>query len=130
MAIMNGEPVQVVVMRDEKYWHVDVPAVERVTQARHLGEVDLMARDLVRIMRDLTQEQAAALVLDVHVVNPRQELVDRARELTERAESVRRESAVAWQNAARGLHDDGLSMRDTAALLGVSHQRVHQLLKA
>lgn len=38
------------------------------------------------------------------------------------------ESAAATLSAARRLHADGLSLRDIAYLLGVSHSRVHQIL--
>lgn len=36
--------------RDEEWWSVYVPEVDRTTQARHLREVEEMAADLVHIM--------------------------------------------------------------------------------
>ena len=38
------------------------------------------------------------------------------------------EASAATRNAAQALVDSGLSHRDGAHLLGLSHQRVHQLL--
>lgn len=40
------------VSRDGKYWLVHVPEIGKYTQARNLGEVDAMARDLIAIMTD------------------------------------------------------------------------------
>ena len=31
-------------------WHLEVPQVERVTQARHAREIEAMAKDLIEIM--------------------------------------------------------------------------------
>ena len=43
---------EVTVERAEKYWRVSVPKVDRVTQARSLREVEVMARDLIEAMTD------------------------------------------------------------------------------
>ena len=51
-------------------------------------------------------------------------------ELAAEAKKARADSAAEVRAAARALHDQGISMRDAAVLLGVSHQRVHQLIRA
>jgi len=51
---------------------------------------------------------------------------DRARREADRAVARAREEVA---RAARELADLGLSRRDSAALLGVSHQRVQQLIR-
>ena len=33
-----------------KYWHVEVPAINRVTQAKTARDVEAMAKDLIEIM--------------------------------------------------------------------------------
>ena len=41
------------VERGERHWLIYAPAVERSTQARHLREVDAIARDLIAVMLDI-----------------------------------------------------------------------------
>jgi transposase-like protein len=55
---------------------------------------------------------------------------DSARRRRERARSAEAEAAAATRDAAQALVDSGLSHRDAAELLGLSHQRVHQLLRS
>ncbi len=58
-------------------------------------------------------------------------LVAEARRLQERTlrRQLRAERAsVAFQHAIRRLHASGASIREIAAALGISHQRVHQIL--
>lgn len=52
------------VTRDGRFWLIYVPEIDRHTQARHLREIDTMARDLVAVMTDETPE---SIDLDVHV---------------------------------------------------------------
>ena len=35
------------VTRDDRFWLIHVPEIDRFTQARHLREVEAMARDLI-----------------------------------------------------------------------------------
>lgn len=68
--------------------------------------------------------------VDGDVVNG---LIVEARRLRERA--LRRQlradrASLAHQHAIRGLHAAGISIRDIAAAVGLSHQRVHQIVTA
>jgi hypothetical protein len=56
--------------RDGKFWLIHVPAVDRWTQARTVAEIEPMARDLIRIMENLPESEADALVLDIKLVMP------------------------------------------------------------
>ncbi len=38
--------------RDGKFWHLRVPEIGHSTQARHVGEADFMARDLIALTTD------------------------------------------------------------------------------
>ena len=114
------------VERDGRFWLVRVEGVG-VTQARHLRELEEMARDLIAVM---TETDATTVEVDFDFVlaaSVRQHL-DRAAEL--RVESARANSAAAAEvrAAARELADDGLPQRDIGRLLGISHQRANQLL--
>jgi predicted RNase H-like HicB family nuclease len=54
--------------------------------------------------------------------------IEQARQAREQARHADRVAVEQTRKAAGLLADRGLSMRDIAAILGISHQRVHQLL--
>ena len=56
------------------------------------------------------------------------QLVEHARLAREAARVADREAIEQTHKAAVALTSRGISIRDTAAILGISHQRVHQLL--
>lgn len=115
------------VERDGRFWHIRVPEIERSTQARHLREVEFMARDLVAVMENLAPDSFA---LDVHIELPddvREELA-RSAELREQAASAQAEAARLSRDAARRLYDQGMPLRDIGKILGVSFQRAKQLI--
>jgi predicted XRE-type DNA-binding protein len=58
------------------------------------------------------------------------EQIRRMFETTERLTQVQRDQENARRAALDALHEAGLSQRTIADALGVSHQRVNQLLKA
>lgn len=119
----------VVVTRGERYWLVHVPEVERSTQARHLREVDAMARDLVATMRDVPPE-SFELDVDVRVPEEANQHLARSKKLFEEADQARAAAAAEVRAAARSLKDQGLPLRDIGLVLGVSYQRAGQLAGA
>ena len=54
--------------------------------------------------------------------------VEQARQAREQARNADRLAVERTRKAAAALTRRGISMRDVAAILGISHQRVHQLL--
>jgi predicted RNase H-like HicB family nuclease len=56
--------------------------------------------------------------------------VEQARQAREQARDSDRTAVERTKEAVAGLADSGISTRDAAAILGMSHQRVHQLLAA
>lgn len=56
--------------------------------------------------------------------------VQAAAQYREQAQWANREAAREARAAARTLRDAGLSVRDVGTVLGISHQRAHQLLTA
>ncbi|GAA1385041.1 hypothetical protein GCM10009613_16780 [Pseudonocardia kongjuensis] len=107
-------------------WHVEVPEIDRATQARTVAEIEVMARDLIEIM---TGEDVAGLELDVHlalpaIVSERLAEVNRQRAAEAAARSA---AARAAREAALGLKDHGLSVREIGKVLGVSRQRASRL---
>lgn len=99
-------------------------------------------RTLEQARRELREALAAWLdddkaaeraVFREHVELPRDvsEVVEAAREQRANAERIQADAQRALREAARVLvNQQHLSMRDAADVLGVSHQRVHQVLLA
>lgn len=113
--------------RDGRFWLVHVPEVERFTQARNLREVEPMARDLVAVMLDVDPD-TIAIDLELQLPDDAQEHLANARRLRESAAEANSAAAKESRAAARALADQGLPLRDIGAALGVSHQRIAQLL--
>ncbi|HEY2086234.1 MAG TPA: hypothetical protein VGH54_09445 [Mycobacterium sp.] len=116
------------VERDGKFWLIHVPEVDRVTQARHVREIERMARDLVATMEDV---EPGSFDLEVSIDLPKyaQDHLKASRAYRHEALEANRRSAEEARIAARSLAED-LPLRDVAELLGVSHQRVHQLVNS
>lgn len=57
------------------------------------------------------------------------DLLSRALSARDRLEGLQHEASVLTREAIGGLRAAGLSYRDTAELLGITHQRVHQLIR-
>lgn len=51
-----------VVTRDGRWWMIEVPEVDGLTQARRLDEVEKMAREYIAVTLDLPISQVAASV--------------------------------------------------------------------
>ena len=119
---------QAVATREGKrWWIVDVDGVG-TTQARNLVEAREMARSLIAVMLDLPEDEidvSVSVALDPQL----QADVERARAAIIELEGKQREVAAASRKAARDLVESaGLTGRDAAVVLGVSPQRVSQLL--
>lgn len=127
---------QVRVWQDEEWWLARVtgasdgasPApLNALTQARSLARIEPMGRDLIATILDADE---ASFEMDVEYDLPGDagDLVRQAtgaRAWLEAAQDLWHERSAA---AAQELASRGYSLRDAAALLGLSHQRVDQLL--
>jgi len=124
---MQGYRVRAV--RSGSWWAVTVPELPGVfSQARRLDQVETMAREAIAMILDADADQIGRIELEVEpppraaaLIGTMNDALEAAREATETAASARRE-------AAEALRADGLPMRDVGRLLGLSHQRVSQIL--
>lgn len=114
------------VERDERFWLVRVEGVG-VTQARHLRELEAMTGDLIYVM---TGEDPAEseVVYDFILPSDVRSHLERAQVLRSQAATAQSEAAAEVRAAAHELHDAGIPIRDIGRVLGVSFQRVHQLV--
>ena len=75
-----------------------------------------------------TEEDQIELVPRPVLPKATDKTVEQARQAREQARSADRLAIEQTRKAAAALASRGISMRDAAAILGISHQRVHQLL--
>ena len=116
-------------VRDEAgYW---VAAVREVRGCRTQGRTVDEARRRIREALALFVDDAAGadLIDDVKLPATAVKAIRAYATLRKRAEQEDRRAAIAARRAVRLLRGGRLKMsaRDAARLLGVSHQRVHQL---
>jgi hypothetical protein len=105
----------------------DPAPLNALTQARSLAKIEPMARDLIATIVD-ADEATFGVTIEY-------DLPDDVGELVRQAKGARAWLDAAqdlWQGrsavAARALAEKGYSLREAAVLLGLSHQRVDQLL--
>jgi hypothetical protein len=130
----GGDPMttyDITVTREGKWWMVDVPAIDGLTQARRLSEIRDMAVSLIAITEDVPASQVAvnvvAMIVDgIDLVEQRGQ-IDAEREAARDAE---RKVAELTVDLVRKLNADHVPLRDIGEAVGVSFQRVHQLLNA
>lgn len=117
------------VTRAGKAWHIFVPQIDRVTQARNIREIEAMTRDLIAIMEDVPAD-SFAVNIKVSLPDMVQAHLDRAAELRREELRLRAEAAAESRAAAKELRDAGIPLRELGELLGVSHQRAQQLVNS
>ncbi|MEO8744345.1 MAG: type II toxin-antitoxin system HicB family antitoxin [Candidatus Dormiibacterota bacterium] len=117
--------------RDGDWWAISVPELRAVhTQARRLEKVDAMVRDAIAAFLDVRPDSFEIRVEPV-LSRDLQKKVGRARKVRSDAEVLQREAAtVSAEVAADLVQGAHLTVRDAGRVMGVSHQRIAQLLKA
>jgi len=113
------------------WWAISVPELKGVnTQARRLEKVDAMARDAIALFLDVA---ANSFDIKLEPILPRdlQKKVGRARKVRGEAEALQAEAVTVSAAVAADLVQRAhLTVRDAGRVLGLSHQRIAQLLKA
>jgi hypothetical protein len=107
-------------------WELYIDGVG-VTQSKTLDAADQMVRDYIETLTDTDVSGADVIItpdlgaLGKKVKTVRAQLAD--------AERAQRDAAEAKRQLTADLRANGLSVSDTAAILGVSRGRVSQLLR-
>jgi hypothetical protein len=135
MAAMSVEQVyRVIVTREDGAWLADVPELEGAhTYARTLPALDRAVREVVVMAIDRPDEDMPALRLayDYRTGDPAVDITAaEIRVLREQADQLAASATARTSSAARLLVNRGLSVRDAAAILGISPQRVSQITGA
>ena len=116
-------------VRSGDWWAISVPDLRGVfSQAKRLNRVEATAREAIAMMLDIDESEVGPI--DVRVQPPQEVvgLLDELHHSVSVAEEASATAARARREAAKQLRDAGFPMRDIGQLLGVSHQRVSQIL--
>jgi predicted RNase H-like HicB family nuclease len=116
--------------RAEGWWAISVPELRGVeTQARRLDKVEATVRDAIALFLDVPQD---SFDIRIEPVLPRdlQKRVGRVRKVRDEVEVLQRQAATDSAEVAADLvRRAHLTVREAGRVLGISHQRVAQLLR-
>ena len=87
-----------------------------------------MARAVIALMLDIDPADVGDIEVDVQLPDQLADDLAALRRSERQADDARKAAAHAQRRAAEQLRAAGLSVRDIGQLLGVSHQRVSQIL--
>jgi DNA-binding NarL/FixJ family response regulator len=131
MAAMNGQGYRVVVTREDGQWLADVPGLAGAHSfARSLPALDQSVREVIVLADELPETAMPELVIEYDYHTGDAELDSatlEVRRLRREADELAATATSRTAEAAAQLVARGLSVRDVAALLGISPQRVSQL---
>ncbi len=115
--------------RSGKWWSlqcVEVPGA--ISQVAKLDQAADTIREAIAFVAEVPED---SIEIDVQPVIPRlvRNALDAAVEARTEAARLTFRAATDVRRAAALLHDDKLTNREIGVVLGISHQRVNQLLK-
>lgn len=120
------------VSREGRWWMVAIPEIDGLTQARRLSEAELMAREYIAVTLDIPLEDVAVnmRVKTVGAVADIEERLAAIEEERSKSLALERQATADAAQLARDLVAADVPLRDVGVILGVSHQRVHQLVNS
>ncbi len=126
---------EVIFEPDDGGWHAYVPAVQgcrtwgRSLTAARRGVREALAASVDVLGEDSEAVSASAELFETfHLPAEASREVARRKKVLERARAAELEAREATLRAATSLAKTGLSLRDAGAILGLSHERVKQVL--
>jgi len=115
-------------VREGDWWAIEVPELPGVfTQARRLDRAEAMVRDVLSLWLGVPEDSFDVRVVAQISPADAQATVTKAVQSREAADQASAEAARSMREAARLLTSQGLTLRDTGEILGVSYQRVQQI---
>lgn len=124
---MNARIRTIEVTRDGDVWVATIG--EDSTFAKTMARLRTYVREVIVLQEDLDDDAAPEFIF-VLAGTPAAGIVERARSLRAALAASEQAATEATRLAARSLHEANISDRDSAELLGLSFQRVHQLRHA
>lgn len=115
--------------RSGKWWSlqcVEVPGA--ISQVAKLDQAADTIREAIAFVAEVPEESIEVEIQPV-IPRPARKALDAASEARAEAARLTTSAAADVRRAAALLHDEKLTNREIAVILGISHQRVNQLLK-
>jgi hypothetical protein len=122
---------EAIVTREGRWWMIEIPELDGLTQARRLDDVDQMAREYIAVTLDAPISQVAVSISGIEVAG--QDVLEAkalVEDLRRRARQLEALIADLTREFASAMADASVPVRDVSNVLGVSHQRVSQLVQA
>ena len=133
---MTARTFRVVYEHDEGGWHVYIPAVKGCrTWGRSIGAAQKNIREALSTCVDVFKnaEKIAATAVfedDIRVPSKARAVLRKVRDTSARQEALGRQLRERIAQVAKYLTEDGLSLRDSGYILGISQEQVRQILGA
>ena len=118
---------RVIATQEERFWLLSVPELDVVTQARTLDRAEATVRDLIAVWLDVPADSFAVEV-EPRLNDEWTKLLRETRDARTTADKASARASELIRTSVTTLHDAGLSAREVGSLLGISYQRVQQLL--
>lgn len=114
--------------RSGGWWAISVPEVRGVhTQARRLEQAEAMVREAIALVLDVAEDSFDVALAPELPPELEQAIAAMGRSKQEAA-AAQKAAAEAAAATARALVGAGLTVRDAGRVLGISYQRVAQLV--
>ncbi|MFM7598675.1 MAG: hypothetical protein ACKO70_09965 [Actinomycetota bacterium] len=122
---------QVDVVRDDGWWimHARLPRTIIYSQAKRIDDVEFMIRDAIAGVLDVDPDSFGVELnfdLDSDVLDQ----VNRAREASVEAAEIQERASRESRAAVQALRNEGFTLKEAGYFLGVTPQRVAQLLNS
>ena len=124
----NKRMLEATATKGGKWWNIAIPELEQITATKKLGEVQEYANSLAAAILDVSVDSVHVNIAYALPETARAEW-EAARAQTLRAKELTMEAAARTKIIVRQLHDSGYTVRDIEKVLGISFQRVAQILK-
>ena len=118
------------VVRSGQWWAIEVPELPGVfSQVRRLDQVDEAVKEAISMMID-ADESSLSIDVQIESGNDIESLLATLTRSVSAAKAAREQEEADRRHVIEQLRSKGLPNRDVAALIGLSHQRIAQILKA
>lgn len=130
MSTRNGaKTFRAEVVRSGGWWAIRVPAIEGTfSQARRLDQVEDMAREAIALMLDIDESEVGEVELAIQQPEEVANALIELQHFVDTADGAAALATTARTRTIKMLHELGYPMRDIGRLVGISHQRISQIL--